>query len=170
MSEKLENPYPPIQVEKECEKYANILLEDYAGEGGEDTAIHEYLFQSFVEEEVAETLKKIAVSEMHHLDILGKLIWKLGVTPSFYTVDSSIDYHIPWTSKYLNYSLNLNDILVGDIEREQKTIKRYQKHIEEIDDIYVQAILRRIIEDEEQHILCLERLYHKYCIENCRNS
>ncbi len=158
----LKRPYPPIEVEQENVEYAKILLEDYAGEGGEDTAIHEYLFQSLVREEEKEIFKEIAEMEMHHLFILGELIWKLGYCPAFYTVDSSINCPIPWTSKYLNYSLDFKDILLEDIEREQRTIQRYQKHIEEIQDPYIQNILARIIEDEEYHICCLETLYHQY--------
>lgn len=161
MNCKLDKPYPPVEVERENVEYAKILLEDYAGELGEDTAIHEYLFQSLVVEKEKNFFKEIAVVEMHHLFILGELIWKLGYCPAFYTIDSSINCPIPWTSKYLNYSLNLRDILLEDIEREQKTIKRYQKHIEEIADPYIQKILARIIEDEELHIHCLKTLYRE---------
>lgn len=154
----LEKPYPPIEVERENVEYAKILLEDYAGSGGEDTAIHEYFYQSIVEENVKEILLGIARVEMHHLNMLGELIWKLGYTPSFYTVDSNIECVIPWTSKYVDYSCDLKSILLMDIEREKNTIKRYQKHIEEIDDKYIKRILERIIEDEKIHIECLKTI------------
>lgn len=158
MNCRVEKPYPVIQVEKENVEYAKILLEDYAGEGGEDTAIHEYLYQSITQVEITNTLKEIAIVEMHHLRILGELIWKLGYPPSFYTIDSNIGCYLPWTSSYLNYSLDIHEAIMEDIERERKTIQRYQKHIEMIDDHYIQDILTRIIEDEQMHITCLRKI------------
>lgn len=162
-----DKPYPPIQVEGENTKYAKILLEDYAGEGGEDTAIHRYLYQSFIQEDVKDTLKGIACVEMKHLDMLGKLIWKLGYLPAFHTIDSNVECIIPWTSKYVDYSTDLSKILLDDISKEMQAITRYQKHISEIDDCYIKRVLERIIEDEEVHINCLQILYHKYFGKCC---
>ncbi len=158
----LDKPYPPIEVESENVEYAKILLEDYAGSDGEDTAIHRYFYQSIVDDRVSKMLEGIARVEMHHLEILGKLIWELGYTPAFYTIDSNIECVIPWTSKYVDYSCSLETILLEDIEKEKQAIKRYQKHITEIDDVYVKKILARIIEDERIHIDCLQNAYYEY--------
>lgn len=157
-----DKPYPPIEVEGENIEYAKILLEDYAGEGGEDTAIHNYFYQSLVTSEDSAVFKEISKVEMHHLDILGELIYKLGYLPAFYTIDSNVECVIPWTSKNVDYSTELSTILLEDIAREMRAIKRYQKHISEIDDYHVKRILARIIEDEKIHIECLQKIYHKY--------
>ncbi len=158
----LDKPYPPIEVERENIEYAHILLEDYAGSDGEDTAIHRYFYQSIVRDEIGKILEGIARVEMHHLEILGKLIWKLGYTPSFYTIDSNIECILPWTSKYVDYSCDLETILLSDIEKEKQAIKRYRKHISEINDKYIKEILKRIIEDEEVHIECLKNIYSEF--------
>jgi len=104
---------------------------------------------------------------MHHLEILGKLIYQLGNLPSFYTVDSNIECVIPWTSKNVNYATNLSTILLDNIAREMKAIKTYQKHIQEINDPYIKKILERIIEDEEVHIHCFEQIYHNHFGKIC---
>lgn len=162
-----DKPYPPIEVEGTNLEYAKILLEDYAGAGGEDTATHRYFYQSLVTEEISKMLEGISRVEMHHLEILGKLIWKLGYTPAFYTVDSNIECVIPWTSKYIDYSCDLETILLEDITKEMYAIKRYEKHIIEINDCHIKSILERIIEDEKIHIECLQRSYHEYCGKIC---
>ncbi len=159
---KLNKPYPPIKVEKENLEYAEILMKDYAGSGGEDTAIHEYLFQSFVKKEVADTLRGIAEVEMHHLFILGELITLLGGKPFFCETVKNDTCVKPWTSEYVNYTMTLKDMIIVDIKREQETIKRYQKNIEVIHDIYIKKLLQRIIEDEQLHIDCLTRIYNEF--------
>lgn len=162
-----DKPYPLVQVENPNIEYAKILLEDYAGEGGEDTAIHRYLYQSIVKDELSTALEQIAKVEMRHLEILGKLIWKLGYPPAYYTVDSNIECILPWNGNYIDYSIDLKEILLEDIDKEMKAIRRYQKHIEEIGDCYIKQILKRIIEDEEIHVVCLQSLYHKYFGKIC---
>ena len=61
--------YPPIKVEKENPYYAQILLNNYASEISEETAIHLYLYQSLIldNQELSTILEKIALVEMHHL-------------------------------------------------------------------------------------------------------
>ncbi len=170
MNCQVNKPYPPIQVEKENISYAEILLEDYAGEGGEDTAIHLYVFQSIVNRKVSKVLEEIAKVEMHHLKILGELIYQLGYPPSYYTVDSCLGTINPWSSRVIHYEENLEEFLQIDIKQEQKTIQRYQKHIEEIQDKYIQDILKRIIEDEKMHVRCFQELYQQAIITKKDNG
>ncbi len=53
------------------------------------TAITQYLYQHFILDErrksLASTLECIAKVEMHHLEIVGELITKLGGNPLFWT-------------------------------------------------------------------------------------
>ena len=78
-------PYPPIHPQKNpC--YARLLAEDYAGVQSELTAIAQYLYQSVLtqtEPALAKTLARIAQDEMHHLQILAKLIHALGGDPHY---------------------------------------------------------------------------------------
>ena len=155
-----DTPYPPIRVKEKNLKYAAILSESYAGSGGEDTAIHTYLFQSFINDDASSTLKEIAQVEMHHLAILASLITKLGARP-YFCIDKG-NKIIPWTSDYLNYTVRLKEFLLNDIMMEKATIKRYEEAIFEINDADIKEILKRIIEDEKCHINALTYLYNKY--------
>jgi Mn-containing catalase len=168
MEYKSNKEYPKIMVEKENPEYAKIILEDYAGIGSEETAIHTYIYQNIVlDGEIADTIKHIAMVEMHHLKILGELIHLLGCQPGFYTIDSNIGYIIPWTSNNVDYNTILSDVILGNISREMNAIRQYKNHIQEIDDIYVKKVLERIVEDEEVHIECFKNLYHKYLGKSC---
>lgn len=147
-----EKPYPSIEVEKKNIAYAKLLLEDYAGINSEDTAIHQYLYQAIVlnNKELYDVLLRISEVEMHHLDILGKLISKLGLKPVFGIIDK--EQFIPWTAFNVNYKTDEKIILKMNILHEKVAIENYLKHIKLIDDKYIKNILKRIIEDEIVHI------------------
>ena len=147
-------PYPKIQVERPNIKYAKILSDVYAGEISEDTCIHLYIFEHIVLKdtysEYSKILKEIAIVEMHHLDMLGRLIRLLGLEPLF--VSYKIDKIIPWNSNYIKYNTNIKDMIDIDIKSEENAIKCYQNIISIINDKYVIEIIKRIILDEELHI------------------
>ena len=47
---------------------------------------------------------------------------------------------------------------MADIEAEKAAIRQYEMHIKMIDDRCVDAVLERIIQDEEYHIMLLRTL------------
>lgn len=49
-------------------------------------------------------------------------------------------------------------MIMADIEAEQAAINQYKMHIKMIRDNYVNAVLARIIKDEEYHIMILRAL------------
>ena len=49
-------------------------------------------------------------------------------------------------------------MLLADIEAERDAINQYQMHINMINDPYVNAVLVRIIKDEEYHIMLLQMM------------
>lgn len=146
--------YPKVRVEKPNLGYAKILLDDYAGKVSEDTAIHLYLYQHLVSDDLweyyANTMEHIAIVEMHHLEILGKLIKLLGLDPAF--VSPRDNHLVAWNTNYVSYTTDLEKMLEADIISETKAIQKYHEHIKMIDDIYIKHILLRIIEDEEIHL------------------
>lgn len=148
---KLDIPYPKLKVEKENKDYAYLLLEDYAGINSELSSITQYSYQNFNEfvsnKNLSNSLKDIAIVEMHHLAILGKLIKLLGVNPIYKTNEY-------WHSKNICYTVNIKEMLLSDVDLEEKAIINYQKHLKLIDDKYIKAILERIILDEEKHLEC----------------
>ncbi|MDD2627900.1 MAG: manganese catalase family protein [Clostridia bacterium] len=87
---KSELPYPEIKVEGKNSYYAGLLLDDYAGDISECTAIFLYIFQhmynSKIYKEYAEILRNIAIVEMIHLELLGEAIMQLGTTPKFSSI------------------------------------------------------------------------------------
>ena len=154
-------PYPPIQVQEQNQDYANLLSIDYCGSVSELSAITQYINnENRLSDEkctVAKTILGIAMAEMMHLQKLGELIFLLG---------GSVDYIARtrngrsqmWTPKYLNIPENPQAMLIADIESEEDAIQQYKMHMEMIRDNAVNAVLARIIRDEEYHIIMLQAL------------
>lgn len=145
-------PYPVVRVEGRNKDYAKLLLNDYAGSVSEDTAIHQYFYQALIinDEKIKNDFLHIAEVEMHHLNILGKIIELLGIKPLFGVVNDST--LTPWNAEYVDYTVKFKDILILNIKQERDAIINYKRHIEEIDDKYIKESLNRIIEDEILHI------------------
>ena len=154
MNYKSDKPYPIPRVEAKNQYYAKLLLEDYAGCTSEDTAIHLYLYQSLIlreqNEELSKVLEEISKVEMYHLKLLGETIGALGVKPIFGSPRD--EWFIPWNASCVEYTIDLNEMLLADIAREEGAIKKYREHIEAIDDEFIKALLERIIEDELVHL------------------
>ena len=70
------------RVEQENRYYAKLLLEDYAGAAGELTAVTQYIYHSITSKGeavgIAELLRKVAITEMRHFEMLGTTIQLLG--------------------------------------------------------------------------------------------
>lgn len=157
-----------MKIEKENVEYAKILLQDFSGDKSEETSFHNYLYQSIIlDGELSNFFNKLAVAKMKNLQTIGKLIFLLGYQPGFYTVDSNIDYIIPWNSNNVDYNMDISNIILGNISGEMNSIKRYEKHINEIDDVYIKKILEKIIEENEANISNLRKIYHKYLGKIC---
>lgn len=154
-------PYPPTQVKEQNLIYANMLSVDYCGAVSELSAIAQYINNenrlSCNHCPMAKTLLGIGMAEMMHLQKLGELIFLLGGT-----VDFNAKYRSGrpkmWTPEYLLIPENTMRMLAADIEAEQDAIRQYEAHINAINDEYVNAVLERIITDEEYHIMLLQYL------------
>jgi len=156
-----DKPYPKIQVEKQNIEYAKILLFPYAGNVSEETASHQYLYQSFIlDGEISKILEKIGIVEMHHIEILADIIRLLGLDPKFRIYN--FEDEIYWDSTYVPYFSNVEDILKQNIKSETEAIQNYKKIIELINDKYIQEIIQRIIEDEEIHLSIFNTLLNQY--------
>lgn len=93
---------------------------------------------------------------MIHQHLLAKLIFALGGDPRYHnTCDKSCAY---WNATYVDYSKTPRMILMCDIEAEKKEITEYRRLIKGICDENVNAVLKRIILDEERHIEILREL------------
>lgn len=153
-------PYPPIQVREENQFYANLLTLDYCGSVSELTAITQYIHGESClcchRCEVARIILGIAMAEMIHLQKLGEMILLLGGSIDFsYKTRMGSEM---WTPRYANLSTNEAQIISAGLKGEREAIAQYQEHIGMIEDDYVNALLERIIEDEEYHIMLLQRI------------
>jgi len=153
--------YPPVQVMERNQNYAALLSIDYCGAVSELSAIAQYInnenLMSCEHCPMAKTILGIAVAEMMHLQKLGELIFLLGGNVDFMAGKPNGRQKM-WTPAYLTLSRNINKMICADIEAERATINQYRLHINMIDDDYVNAVLMRIIKDEEYHIMILQAL------------
>ena len=159
------SPYPEIRVARPNPYYACLLMDDYAGVISEFTAISQYLYHHFffkdIDKDLGELLENVAITEMHHMEMLADTIKKLGGNP---TIRGSFStYNNYWNGGFINYGNELCNQLKSDIDSEYKAIKEYRKHILLIQDPFIQAILQRIILDEKVHIRLFNEALKKIC-------
>lgn len=157
----MELPYPPIQVREKNQSYANLLSVDYCGSVSEMSAITQYINNenrlSCEKCPIAKTILGIAMAEMVHLQKLGELIFLLGGNIDFSAKQTNGRQKM-WTPAYLTIPGNVKKMILADIESEKAAINQYNMHIKMIKDDYVNAVLARIIKDEEYHIMLLQVL------------
>lgn len=157
-------PYPPIKVKGENSKFADLILLNYAGSVSELSAVTQYVYHEialkYKFEEVSETIQGISGIEMHHMQMLGELIVKLGKNPGYWICKHK-KFNL-WTPEFLSYNTNLKKALIVDITGEKEAIAQYRRTTKQIDDQYIVDIIDRIILDEEYHIKLLTELYDKY--------
>lgn len=159
-------PYPPIAVQEKNMGYANLLSIDYCGSVSEMSAITQYINNenrlSCENCPMAKTLLGIAMAEMMHLQKLGQMIALLGGNIDF-TAKCRNGKQKMWTPEYLNIPEHAKSMLLADIEAERAAISQYEAHIKMIKDDCVNAVLKRIIKDEEYHIMLLKVLLKELC-------
>ena len=157
----LDLPYPPIAVSERNLSYADMLSVDYCGTVSEFTAIAQYINNenrlSCERCDIAKPLLGMAVCEMMHLQKLGELIVLLGGNIG-YTASGRNGRSVMWSPSFLNIPSECSRMLQADIEAEIEAINQYEMHISWIKDECVNAVLRRIIQDEEYHIMMLKTL------------
>lgn len=157
----MELPYPPIRAEEKNLSFANLLSVDYCGSVSELSAITQYINNenrlSCETCSVAKVILSIAMAEMMHLQKLGELIVLLGGNIDF-TAKFRDGRRKMWTPEYLKIPEQVKGMLLADIEAEKAAINQYQAHIKMIKDDCVNAVLARIIKDEEYHIMLLRAL------------
>ncbi len=157
----MELPYPPLQVKEKNQAYANLLSIDYCGSVSEMSAITQYINnENRMSNErcpLARTILGIAMAEMVHLQKLGELIYLLGGDIDFVARYRNGEQKM-WTPKYLTIPGNIRQMLLADVESEEAAINQYIMHMKMINDDCVNAVLTRIIQDEEYHIMLLKVL------------
>lgn len=161
----LPEPYPKIQVANRNLFYAQLLLDDYASNASEFNAINQYLYHHFRFkykdlEDLAELEEGISITEMNHLEMLAELILKLGGDPRYRGFQNNNNQY--YNAAYVYYGNAVLEMLSADVEAERGAIVQYRRHVEQIEDPYVRAVLNRIILDEEHHMKLFSAAYKRY--------
>ncbi len=152
-------PYPSPMALRQNYRDGRILLHSFAGTVSELTAVMQYLYNSntlkATHPEMASLLHCISMTEMHHFQLLGTALVSLGIDPKYRTIASGRDGW--WSPKppTISYNKAPKMVLLENIDGERKAIDLYYRSIEMIEDQNIQALLRRIIMDEEMHIKLL---------------
>lgn len=146
-----------------CDAYSLSLISPaYASHQSELNSVLQYIYHSFFfkkkgYEEIAQTLKSIAIAEMLHLDLLGETILALGAPPVYCRCPySSFDFY---SAKYVSYSRSLKYMLEDDLLGEKSAVAGYDGMLKKLKNRQVAEIVSRIREDEILHIKTLEDIY-----------
>lgn len=158
-------PYPSLDGIEMDIRSARIISPAYAAQASELTAICQYFyhhlqFERQGEEELSTLLEEISITEMHHLDILGTMLGKLGVN-AILTANPPIANNF-FSTAYVNYINSPERMLEADIKGEATAIEDYNKMLEKLDNQDVAAVISRIIMDEELHLEVLTKALEDY--------
>ena len=159
------SPYPSIEVCGKNERYAIAIVSNIGSCNSEMSAISMYVYDSIISKtnnnDLSECFHKIAIVEMHHLDIFGQLAMLLGADPRLWNYTKRGPVY--WSPGCLSYSRELREVLEIAIKGEQEAISTYREQCSWIKDCKVVANIERILLDEEIHLNILERLYSELC-------
>ena len=156
-------PYPSIDTLTKDIRSGNIISFAYATLKGELTATLQYVYHHFffgkIDETDSEILMAIAKAEMMHIDILGKTMLQLGVNPRYVQCPNSNAY---FNTSTVSQSTSAQKMIMDDIQGEMTAIADYQKMLFVLKNEQVQAIIHRIILDEQLHLEKLKEMLEKY--------
>lgn len=154
----LDLPYPCVKGKDNNRLVIELLYKAYLGEL---YAISGYTYQEMLFESdyeiAAETIECIAITEMKHFKMLGKLILKLGYDPKIKFTDSSHKSIKAWRNPSVN-DMFYKKTIYDDIAEEKSSAAAYRKILGITADKDIKELINRIILDEEHHVETLERL------------
>ena len=156
-------PYPSVDILTKDIRSGCIISFAYATLRGEITATLQYTYHHFymgqVSEEDAKILMSIAVAEMKHIDILGEAMLKLGVSPKYVQCPNTQTYY---NTSAVSQATTPQKMLMDDIQGEMNAIADYKKMLFVLKNEQVEAIIQRIILDEELHLETLKKMLERY--------
>lgn len=155
-----EVPYPSIPYVDKNTGYAQMLYEDFAGNMGELSAICQYIFEhlSLLDEEIAKIMLAVSKVEMHHLDLIGELIRRLGKKPIFMSEMGCL-----WNAGWVKYNFKtIHEMMLFNIETEKIAIQGYEKAKKYTRNRSIIHLLDRIILDEQSHIKIFSKIAEVY--------
>lgn len=156
-------PYPSVETLQKDVRSGQIISFAYATLRGELTATLQYTYHHFymgeTDKDDAETLMRIAIAEMKHIDILGEAMLRLGVSPKYVQCPNTQTFY---NTSTVSQSTTPAKMLMDDIQGEMNAIADYQKMLFILKNEQVAAIIQRIILDEQLHLETLKTMLQKY--------
>ncbi len=159
-------PYPSVDTLTKDLRSGNIISFAYATLRGELTATLQYTFRrvlfrslSNYDAEDAQLLMSIAIAEMKHIEILGESMLKLGVSPKYVQHPNTQAFY---NTSTVSQSTTPQKMLMDDIQGEMNAICDYQKMLYTLKNEQVEAIIQRIILDEQLHLETLKKMLERY--------
>ena len=150
--------YPKLKKQNANSYYLGLVQNLYAGSEGELACFLQATYQFQVledyEQEIVDTLKKIAEQDQKHLSILSHIILMLGGNPKFLNAQNK------WFStREIDYVQGIKQIISFDIELKEKVILDYKSTIQKISSSEIKSVLSRILDDENNHLQVLRNIY-----------
>ncbi len=161
MEERTIEPYPTLEEIGRDPETLRIVSPAYAGRDGELTAVLQYVYQSIIfgeagENAISRRLIGIAVEEMHHFELFGKMIAKLGAPPVFTACPPyPVGYY---SASCVNYTRAPRQMICADICAEENAVAAYERMLCRIKNPPVAAMISRILGDEKRHLEEFNRL------------
>ena len=154
-------PYPPVQVQERNQNYADLISVSYCGTISELSATLQYINNEsrMINKRcpMGKTILGMAMAEMMHMQILAELMSLLGGNVCYTAIQPGGQQRM-WSPQCLTLPEKIDEMLQADLEREIATIEQYNMHIRMIRDDYVNAVLGRIVQDEQYHIMLIRSM------------
>lgn len=148
------SPWPPIEIVSQNERYAAAMLSNIGACNSEMSAISLYVYNSLITKnfffEIAECFHKISMVEMRHLNAFGELSVLLGAYPRLWSRQNGRMQY--WSPSCNHYPTIIGELVTNALNGELEAIRKYQAQAQWIDDCKIQAVLNRIIADEQCHV------------------
>jgi rubrerythrin len=161
---RVQKPYPASKMTFQDVQLSEKLLAAFANGGNSElTALTQYFVhsQTINNEELASLVFCIALDEMHHLQMLSELITSMGGELRYWSPN-----HAYWSGGYVVYGSGIDEKISADIFSEQEAISGYESLLRDIKRMnrpelsQVEAVISRIIEDENYHLTLLNEQYN----------
>lgn len=157
-------PYPSLSGLGEDYYSARLLNPAYADIHSELGAILQYIYHAFNFNflnlgENATLLESIAINEMHHFELLGTALIKMGVNP-VYTANPPLKNNF-YNTSHISYSTSPQKMILDDIAGEMKAIEEYEYMLTKLNNEIIEGLIQRILLDEQLHLKTLKELYSK---------
>lgn len=156
-------PYPSTDNLNEDLRSGQILSFAYATVKGEITAVLQYCYHAICikkySSEISDILKSMAQAEAMHAQILGAAMEKLGVNPIYVQYPKTKMWY---ETSCVSRATTPTKMLLDDIRLEMDGIAEYKKMLYVLKNEQVEALVQRLLMDEELHLETLKKLLEKY--------